>query len=73
MRASEREAEREDYRFGVLASLMHKRRRGQRARTPADFFPSLRPKPSKARMSADEVRDALLATFGGKPTKGGAA
>ena len=72
MRAGERVAEREDYRFGVLASLMHRRKKGQRARTPADFFPSLRPKPSRKRMDAGEVRNALLATFGSKP-RGGAA
>lgn len=55
----------EDYRAGVIAALVANanRRKGAKAASPGDFFPSLARKRPRGPMSGDQIRDALLQAF----------
>lgn len=62
--ASERRA---DWRFGQLTAVIANQRRPKHTKplTPADFYPTLAPERNpKARMTHEEVKDALLRVFG---------
>lgn len=61
--------QREDLRFGVLASLLaniHRDpKRHRKPYTPHDFFPSL-PRPQPRRQSAEAMESSVLAFVRGK-------
>ena len=74
-RAVQNREKRADARAGIIAAILvnQNRRKGAKAVSPADLFPSLADKKPKRRMSGDEVRDSLIAFFAPNRAQGSAA